>query len=401
MNNKRILIISQHFPPEESGNASRVYDMSKNLVEFGSHVTVYSPFPSFPHGSFPKVNKLRMNRNIDGIHHYKTWNWQPDAKDPRFISRIAYYLIFPLLSTIRALLNSKHYDVIITTAPPIFTGIPGYFVKKITRKKWLLDVRDLWIDASVALNFIKKKGILYRAAQLYEKICYGTCDQILVTTEKVEEAIRNTYGVPNDRIHIVPNGVDTTIYRPSQQKKNQLIYTGNIGYAQDLETVILSIKKINEQTKNKPFDFYLVGDGDIKRNLEAFTKKNHVDDHVFFTGLVHRERIPGLIGESLIGVAPLKNLESLEYAIPTKCYEYMGCGVPFLGTGRGEIEKLAIESHAGLIAKNDVDSICEKICYLLDHPEEREEMGRQGRNFVEKYYDRKLITKHLLDIISS
>lgn len=79
---KKILIVSQHFPPDKSGNASRVYDLSKNLVEMGLHVTVYSPFPSFPHGTFPRVNKLRLNRAVDGIWNYKVWNWQPRAHDP-------------------------------------------------------------------------------------------------------------------------------------------------------------------------------------------------------------------------------------------------------------------------------------------------------------------------------
>ena len=350
MANKKILIISQHFPPEKSGNASRVYDLSKNLVEFGLHVTVYSPFPSFPHGMFPKINKLRMNRVIDGIYHYKVWNWQPGDKDPSFVSRIAYYLIFPLLSTIRALLNSKHYDVIITTSPPIFTGIPGYFMKKITGKKWLYDVRDLWLDASVALNFIKKESLFYRITRIFEKMCYMTCDEVLVTTGTVKEVIRDTYDIADDKIHIVPNGVDTSIYLPLKNKKNQMIYSGNIGYAQDLEKVILAVKKVNEHMKNRPFDFYLVGDGDIKQELEIFTKKNHIDNHVFFTGSVDREEVPVLIGESLIGVAPLKNLNILEYAVPTKCYEYMACGVPFIGTGNGELGKIAMESHAGLIA---------------------------------------------------
>jgi colanic acid biosynthesis glycosyl transferase WcaI len=329
------------------------------------------------------------------------WNWQPKSKNPIFVSRMAYYLIFPLLSTIRALLNSKHYDVIITSAPPDFTGIPGYFVKKITGKKWLCDVRDLWLDASVALNFITKQSLFYRLTRIYEKICYKTCDNILVTTGKVKEVIRDTYGVADDKIHIVPNGVDTSKYIPSKNKKNRMIYTGNIGYAQDLEKVIIAVKKINEDIKDRPFDFCLVGDGDIKRDLETFAKENHIDNHVFFTGPVDREEVPGLIAESLIGVAPLKNLKILEYAIPTKCYEYMACGVPFIGTGDGELEKIALESHAGLIADNEVDSIYEKICFLLNHPDQIAEMGNQGRSFVEKYYERKKIAKHLLDIINS
>ncbi|RLF57356.1 MAG: glycosyltransferase WbuB [Thermoplasmata archaeon] len=397
----KMIIISQHFPPDKSGNASRIYDLAKNLVKLGANVTVYSPFPSFPHGTFPKVNKLRSNRIIDGIIHYKVWNWQPSSKDPSFMSRIAYYLVFPLLATIRALINSKQYDVIITTAPPVFTGIPGFFIKKISRKKWLFDVRDLWLEASVALDFIKKDGFFYKITRIYEKMCYDSCDEILVTTNKVKEIISKHYDINDRKIKVIPNGVDTKVFRPLEKKqKNQLIFTGNIGHAQDLESVILAVKKINEQ-EDIGLDFHLVGDGDIKNQLETFVKQNNIDDHVFFTGILDRKEIPRVINESLIGIAPLKKLKTLEYAVPTKSYEYMACGIPFIGTGSGEIENIAQESGGGLIAENGVDSIYEKISYLMRHPEIRVEMGKSGRSFVKKHYDRKNIAKSLLDLINS
>ena len=164
--------------------------------------------------------------------------------------------------------------------------------------------------------------------------------------------------------------------------------------------VILAGKKINED-QDSALDFYLVGDGDIKKHLESFVKSNNIDNHVFFKGLVDRTEVPDLINESMIGVAPLKDLDILEYAIPTKSYEYMSCGVPFVATGKGEIKKIAEDSGSGLIADNDVDSIYETISYLIQNPDLRRQMGGKGREFVKKYNDRKMIAKNLLEIISS
>jgi len=229
-------------------------------------------------------------------------------------------------------------------------------------------------------------------------LCYDACDEILVTTEKVKEIIVESYDLPKDKIKIIPNGVDTAIFKPINKKKNRMIYTGNIGHAQDLESVILAVKKINEQY-DPSFDLYLVGDGDIKRRLKTFVKQNNSEDHVIFMGLVDRKKIPDLIAESLIGVAPLRKLKTLEYAIPTKSYEYMACGIPFIGTGMGEIERLAEESQGGLIAENGVNSIYKKILFLLNHPKEVQKMGMHGREFVKRYYDRKQISKRLLEII--
>ncbi len=389
----RILIITQHFPPDKSGNSSRIYDLSINLVNLGCRVMVLSPHPSFPHGSFKKNWKLYSSRKIDGIDLINIFDWQPNGTDPSFLSRMSYYLLFPLHSILWVLLKRKEYDVIVTTAPPIFTGITGYFVKKITGKKWFFDIRDLWINASVSLGFIKKDSLFESVSRKYEMICYRTCDEITVTTEEVKNIIKKTYSISSDKIKIIPNGVDTSIFKPCKIKKNKIIYTGNIGHAQDLKKIILAVKKINEKF---PLQFFLVGDGDIKKDLKDLVQKENLEHTVIFTGLLPRKKIPELIAESLIGVAPLKDLTTLRYALPTKVYEYMSCGIPFIGTGTGEIENLAKASEGGLVAENTVGSIYENIIYLLENEKLMEKMGKSGREFVEKYYDRKTIAKHFL-----
>lgn len=389
----RILIITQHFPPESSGNASRIYDLSKNLVLLGSEVTVISPHPTFPHGSFKKTWKLYSYREIDGIKHLSILTWQPTETDPSFLSRLGYYLTFPIHAVWWAFLKRKDYDVIITSAPPIFSGLTGYIIKKITMKKWYFGVRDLWIDASIGLGFIKRNSIFEKVSRNYERVCYRTCDKIAVTTEEIKKKIVDTYDILGDKIIILPNGVETKLFKPSTAKKNRIIYSGNIGHAQDLEKVILAVKKVNEKF---PLEFYLVGGGDTKNDLEELTEKEGIKNFVIFTGPLEREKMPAIIAESLIGIAPLKDLDSLKYAIPTKVYEYMACGIPFIGTGNGEIEHLAKQSGAGVVAKNTVDSIYEHMIHLLENEEMMNKMGKHGREFVEKYYDRRKIAELLL-----
>ena len=389
----RILIVTQHFPPENSGNASRIYDLSRNLVELGCEVTVISPYPTFPHGSYKKTWKLYSYREIDGIKHFSIFAWQPTYKNPSFVGRIGYYITFPLHAIWWAFLKRKEYDVIITSAPPIFSGLTGYIIKKISKKKWFFDIRDLWIDASVELGFLKKKSFFEKMSRSYERICYRNCDRITVTTEEIKKRIVDAYKISIDKIILLPNGVDTKLFKPTTVKKNRIMYAGNIGYAQDLEKVILAVKKVNE---NFPLEFYLVGDGDIKNDLMELVKKEGLENIIIFTGPLEREKIPAVIAGSLIGVAPLKDLVSLRYAIPTKVYEYMSCGIPFLATGKGEIENFARISKAGVIAKNDIQSIYENIIYLLEKKILMENMGIHGREFVNKYYDRKKIAEHLL-----
>ena len=129
MKKMRILIISQHFPPEKSGNAFRNGDMSKYLTKKGADVTVISPHPTFPFTNFPKKWKLFKKKTKESVTIINIFNWQPSEPTPSFVPRMAYYLIFPLMVSIWIPFNFLKYDVIISSSPPIFTGIPGFFSK--------------------------------------------------------------------------------------------------------------------------------------------------------------------------------------------------------------------------------------------------------------------------------
>jgi glycosyltransferase involved in cell wall biosynthesis len=390
----RILIISQHFPPEKSGNASRISDMSKFLVGTDSEVIVLAPHPNFPHGSFKRKWIISEEHIVNGVHLKNLLSCQPDSIDPGFVQRMAYYLSFPFHAVLWSAFNYRKFDVIITSAPPIFTGFAGLSSKVLFRKKWVMDVRDLWINASISLGFLKKGSFFEKISRMYEQACYSKADIISVTTQELGEDIIRTYnGVSASKVKVTSNGVDTSFfYSLKMEKKNQIIYAGNIGHAQDLENVILAMKIINE---SYPLKFIIAGDGDIKAQLQEVVAKNGLEDVVIFSGLVPREEVPKLLSESLIGIAPLKKLKTLEYAVPTKAYEYMACGIPFVGSGEGEIRKLAEQSGGGIISENSPEAFAEIIMSLLSDSRKMEEMGCKGRDYVEKHYSRQQIASNL------
>ncbi|MDG3547074.1 glycosyltransferase family 4 protein [Methanobacterium formicicum] len=392
----KILIVSQHFPPDKSGNASRIYDISVNLSLDDVDVKVLAPFPSFPHGNFEKKNKIikrkRINSNLTLINIFA---WQPSIHDPGFISRILYYMTFPIHAVFWGFRYSKNYDVIITSSPPIFTAIPGLFVNLFFKKKWIFDCRDMWIEASISLGFIKKGSFTEKISKKFLFYCLNKADIIFVTTDGIKDKLFCNYKI-NKPIKIVPNGVDTQVFYPiSTNKCNQIIYSGNVGHAQDLENCILAMKNV---TKNHDLKLIIVGDGDIKSRLQEIVRVNGMEQSVIFKGLVSRKEIPKMISESLIGLAPLKKLESLDYAAPTKVYEYMACKIPFLGCGAGEIERIAKDSKAGIISDNTPESIAFNICELIQNRELREKMGQNGLEYVKNNYDRKTIASKVKKI---
>lgn len=394
---KQVCIVSQHFPPEKSGNASRIHDTAAHLAKLGIGVTVLAPHPTFPTGSFSRTWKRSDVQEVDGIRIVRLWTWQPGTGDPGFVSRMAYYLSFPVHAALWVLFTRNRFDAIMTSAPPLFTGIPGYILKRTSRVKWILDIRDLWIDASIGLGFLREGSLYERVSRRFEQMCLDRADLIGVTTEELGRRISARYRVAAP-IELMPNGVNTDFFRPANHgKKRQIIYAGNVGHAQDLDKVALAVKSMNGTYNLK---FVIVGDGDTRKSLERLVKAESLTDSVVFTGTLPREEIPRLLSESLVGVAPLKRLANLEYAAPTKAYEYMACGIPFVGCGNGEIAHLAKKSGAGVIAENTPEAIATTLSALLDDPEKIEEMGRRGREYVAEHYDRRSVAlklKHYIE----
>lgn len=395
--NIKILIISQYFSPEKTGCASRINDLSINLSS-NTDVLIFAPFPSFPHGSYRRSFKIKNFTEInEKLKLVNLGSWQPMEQDPGFISRMAYYLIFPIHACIWTLFYINKYDIIVTTSPPIFTSITGLFAKIFLRKKWIIDVRDLWIDASISLGFLKKGSLFERISRYFMKICFKRADLVCATTNGSSNKLKELYNVK--KVVVIPNGVDIDIfYQQTKSKKNQIIYTGIVGHAQDLKNCILAMEEI---VKYKDLKLLIVGEGDLKEELIKLVKRKNLEKSVIFKSQVSRDKVPKMISESLVGLAPLKKIKSLDYAAPTKVFEYMGCGIPFLGCGMGEIERLASESGAGIIADNNPDSIAKIIIDLTDNPEKSREMGKNGINYVSEYYNRRKIALKLYNHIEN
>ncbi|MFC4542235.1 glycosyltransferase family 4 protein [Halosolutus amylolyticus] len=394
----RVVIVTQNFPPDKLGNASRIHDNGKQLVETGWDVTVLCPPASFPFGQFDRSWTRTETQSVDGITVRRLWTWQPETEDPGFLSRLAYYLFFAVHAMVWLLFARRKFDVIVTSSPPVFTGIAGLPFALASRPPVVADVRDLWIDAAVSLDFIRENGVFERLSRRYERLFLQSVDQITVTTSVLESRLTALYGIDPERVHHIPNGVNTSRFTPSETPDGPaIVYTGNVGYAQDLESCVRAMT----QLESTDAVLKIVGDGDRRAALEELVERKDLEDRVEFTGLLPRDRIPKLLDDAMIGVAPLKSTDALEYAVPTKAYEYMACALPVIATGTGEIESLLDRSGGGVVVDNDPAAIATEIDRLLSDDGEREAMGERGREHVVRRYDRGAITRRLSDVFAT
>ena len=390
----RTLVVTPKFPPEKGGTASRMGDLTKHMAS-DIDITVIAPPACYPAGDFDWSWEWERTDRREGYVLHRLWSWQLRDVDPSFIERMLYYFTFVAHALFWLFWRRDEFDVVVTTSPPIFTGMVAVPFRLAGSMKWVVDIRDLWIDVSSDLGFISDDGIIMKMSHAYQKFELRMADLITVTTDGTTNQLREQYDFATP-VALIPNGVDTTAVAPIDvSTKTDLIYTGNIGYGQDLETCIRAL-----QYTEHGVTFRLVGEGDLRPELTQLAEDIGVADRVEFTGLVPRNEIPKLLSQARIGVAPLKRRESLAYAVPTKLYEYWACELPALALGKGTIETIVDNSEAGRVPKGTPEAVAAEIDALLADNNLRDDMATNGRKFVIKNYERQAIAKNFVHQIS-
>jgi glycosyltransferase involved in cell wall biosynthesis len=402
----RYVIVSQRYPPEKGGNASRIHDTAVNLTDESTAVTVLSPPPCYPPGNFPMSWQRCTRRDDEGVTVRRLWSWQPRRENPGLLSRSLYYLVFALHAAIWILSNHRRIDAVITSTPPITTGIPG-FASALLGVPWVVDVRDLWIENSVALGYISEDSALVCASRRFQRLVLWTADRVTVTTQNLGEAICETYGEQlESKIRHIPNGVDCDLFGPTDIGSETpvrsgsgptVVYTGNIGSAQALEPCIRAMEHVSRDD----VELLLVGDGDERSRLREVTRELDLDETVRFAGLIDRAEVPAVISDAAVGLAPLQSTGELAYAMPTKVYEYLACRVPVVVTGRGEIRRFVADSGGGVHAETDPEAIAAAIETALADRERENSMGTAGYQYVRSNYDRGQIADSLREELAA
>lgn len=249
---------------------------------------------------------------------------------------------------------------------------------------------DSLLDKAVhLLNIHARKWI--------EKRVLRKSDQIIVLSEFTLEKIWNACKIPPQKVSIIPGGVDLKTFYSTADKieirqrlhippeKVVLFSVRNLVPRMGLENLIIAITEVVKTAR----DIYLVlgGEGPLRDDLIALTKKLGVENFITFTGFIPEEELPNYYRIADLFVLPTKELEG--FGLVT--LEAMASGVPVLGTpvggtkeilGKFDPDFLLKDSSPGSIA----GSIIELYHRFKENPEDWKALSHQCRRFVESNY---------------
>ena len=397
-----VFIITQYFPPEIGASASRWGDYSDILIKQNHKVTILCETPHYPHNKFKmgyKNSWASVESKSPNLTIIRSKAFASNRKS--FIKKIIHYLVF-MLSAITNSSKVKNFDLLIISTPPLFTGIVGLFLNRYRNLDYFLDIRDLWPDSALELNQINK-GFLYKLGKKLESKIYENASGFIFAVPSFKDYLKK---FPNkiSRKQMLPlmNGVSMNFYEKSQSlkvitdPKFTVLYSGNMGLAQDLETIIRAAKILQ---KYKIY-FRFIGEGVAKSKIEQLAKP--FLEKISFYKPMSRTKLIEYIKKSSVCLVPLKDKKLFHSALPSKMFEYMVCGKPVIASVKGDAKNLIHKAKAGkAIDPENPSKLSEAILSYYNDRNKCEVDGRAGMNYVTENLTKEVLISKLLNELKS
>jgi glycosyltransferase involved in cell wall biosynthesis len=380
----RILIASQYFPPEIHGPSARLGAFAGGLAELGHDVEVVCEVPNHPGGIVAPGYGGRFvdRRRLDGYDVNYVWVHATPSKRAR--SRVANYASYLLTATLVAS-SRRRPDIVLASSPPLPVGSVGSALAFRFRVPWVLDVRDLWPDAAVAVGEMED-GLLYRTAARIERRLYRSAAAITAATDDFVRAIEGRGGA--GKVSLVRNGTSALFLAagleeadPSElgerDSRFTWTYAGNLGLAQGLEAAVEAAAQLGDG-----FRLILIGEGPRRAELTRMAE-GLPPGTVEIREPIPPERAAHLLRASdalLVSLAP-----GFDGFVPSKLFDFCAMARPVVLASKGEAVKLAEDAEAAIcVPPADPDALAGAVRALAEDAGLRERLAQRGREFAER-----------------
>ncbi len=296
--------------------------------------------------------------------------------------KLLLYLIRFIYTSISLINIIKKSNISLIYANTYYSAILGIIAVKTTRRPFMWHVHDIHAP---------------------DKITKLTIPLICTSAHKViaiSHAVKNNlkeYNIESEKIEIVYNGVELKYFKCNKNRtyleENLPIYpddivicnVGQFSHRKNQKDILFAAEKIVKTYPNTKY--LLIGKAisdkgrRYEKEIKKLTKDLGLDENVIFTG--YRSDIPELLSGADIFV-----LTSLQEPFGLAVIEAMASCLPVIATKVGAVPEIIENDKSGFVIRpRDVDDLTKKIILLIENPEKRFEMGRIGRQIVEKKFD--------------
>ena len=393
----KILVVTQYFWPENF----KVNGLVEEWCRRGHEVIVLTGVPNYPKG---QIFQSYLN-------HPSAYNEYKGAKIIRVpicargqgsLRLILNYLSFVLSAIVFGpfYLRKNSVDVIFVFEPsPVTVGFPAVFLSKMKKAPVIFWVLDLWPETLMAISNFRSRYLISLVGKMVAFI-YNQCTLVLGQSRGFLDGI-SKYCRDKSKIHYFPtwsedfsvdSGVSLASEIPRLNNGFTILFTGNIGEAQDMSNVLGAA----ELLKDYPFiRWVIVGNGRRFDWLKFQVIERGLQGKVLLPGSFPPDRMPSFYAHADALLVSLKDDPVFSLTIPGKVSTYLMTGIPLLGMLDGEGAVIIRDANAGFVSKAGCASSLSKSVLTLASmsSEDRKQLGLNGKAYAQREFSR----SHLMD----
>jgi glycosyltransferase involved in cell wall biosynthesis len=386
----KILVVCQYFFPEQF----KVNDICFELVKEGHEVTVLTGLPNYPNGIIDQKYKWFKKRKemINGVNVIRSWLI---GRGKGTMGLALNYISFAISATLKAMFIKKDFDLILVyQLSPVTMALPGIFLKKITKKPLIIYCHDLWPE-SIASGGISSESKVYSILLKLSKWIYKSADEIFTSSKLFEEYFKNTLDIHENITHLPVYAEALFENIKDVEKKDDiinLVFAGNIGEMQSVETIIYAANEIKE---DKHIKFHIVGDGSSLKRCEELVNQLKLNN-VIFHGQHPIIEMPRFYEMADAFLVTLKANKVISYTLPNKVQSYMAAGKPIIGSIDGETQIVINEAHCGLCGSaENYKELAKNIRQFANGKDNHITCGQNARTYYDHNFSKRIYMRRL------
>ncbi|WOV86474.1 glycosyltransferase family 4 protein [Sporosarcina oncorhynchi] len=404
---KDVAILCQYFYPEYISSATLPTELAIGLQQRGLSVGVVTGYPK----NYVKSNldKVLMNEKYKDvtIHRVKYTTLNNKTK----VGRIVNFFTFFIAVLLKVFFLRRFKTIIVYSNPPILPIIP-YYMKKMFGTKFIFVVFDIYPDSALKSNSIKVNGLIHKIMNFINHRTYKKADKIILLGNEMKEyVIQEELAVTEKNLAVIPNWYSNEEYIATDEIANYeylhlreqfsfiILYSGNMGTFQDMETIQYALFHFRNQTD---ILFVFCGHGNKVENLKEFIKENEIPNVKVYGFLIDSSYADVLKISDICIVSLAKGTEGL--GVPSKTYGYLAAGKPVIAImdNHTDIAKSIITANCGRsILQGDHERLITVINNYRNSHDIRKTHSTNAKNlYLSTYSKEKGIEKYLHEIES-
>ena len=386
-----IWIFNHYAEAPPSGQATRTFEISQELVTRGHQVTVFAA--DFSHHSMEYRPGGLLHDVVEDVNFF----WVPTpAYNSTGVRRIFNMMAYVDGARDLASQWSPPPDVIIGVTVHPWAARAALSVARKYKVPFVLEVTDIWPDTLVDLGRLGRHSPLTWYLGRMERGLAKAASAILSYWPSTETHYM-AMGVHPSKVHWVGHCVDLERYmvHSAAPEPGTVAYVGSLTHEYDIDTALNAARLI----PGVRFTFY--GDGEERARLEARARTEEIRN-VVFPRPIPKANVPRAQQQASLLLFIRRKSPIIERfgMSNNKLAEYFAAGRPIISACRA-LNNPVEEARAGLsVAPGDPEALAEGIRTLFSMPEgERRAMGDNGRAFAAQHYDVRAVARKTEQIL--